>query len=387
MGVGDLEDLLLRHPGRIHADALRQRGGQDERLHRRARLTAPLGGQVEGGGLVVLPADHRPDLTGLVVDHDHRCGGALGVAQVVLDRLLGRLLQVEVDGGLHLQPALERLARAVLVDELLADPGGEVRRLGGDRRRPHLVSGGHGHAHGVAVVHRPQMALLQHLIEHDIAPVQRRLGVRDRVVAARALDDAGQHRRLGRIERLGAGHHRALDLLATAGVVPPEVGARGALDAVRAVAVVDRVEVLGEDLVLGPLAREVVGQRRLAELLEDGALGLRLHRVLDELLGDRRAALRRALLDHVLEERAPHRLEVDAGVLVEALVLDGDHRELHDRRNLLGVDQDPMLVVGQHADRASVHVGHVGVLGLLVLLAVLQGGQVGGDRHHHPEEG
>ena len=70
-----------------------------------------------------------------------------------------------------------------------------------------------------------------------------------------------------------------------------EVHARGRLDPVGAVAEVDRVQVLGEDLLLGPLAREVVGERRLAQLLEDGAVALRLERVLDELLGDRRGAL------------------------------------------------------------------------------------------------
>ena len=51
-------------------------------------------------------------------------------------------------------------------------------------------------------------------------------------------------------------------------VVGAEVRARGRLDAVGAVAEVDRVQVLGEDLLLGPLARQVVGERGLAQLLE-----------------------------------------------------------------------------------------------------------------------
>src|SRR3712207_7559074 len=43
---------------------------------------------------------------------------------------------------------------------------------------------------------------------------------------------------------------------------------RRRLDAVGAVAEVDRVQVLGEDLLLRPLVAEVEGERGLAELLE-----------------------------------------------------------------------------------------------------------------------
>ena len=76
-------------------------------------------------------------------------------------------------------------------------------------------------------------------------------------------------------------------------MVPAEVGLGRRLDPVGALAEVDLVEVLGEDLVLRPLALELVGERGLAELLEHGAAALRAQRVLDELLGDRRGALGR----------------------------------------------------------------------------------------------
>src|SRR6476646_3741354 len=71
---------------------------------------------------------------------------------------------------------------------------------------------------------------------------------------------------------------------AAAVVLDAEVRARGRLDPVRAVAEVDRVQVLGEDLLLRPLAREVEGQRGLACLLEDRALVLRGEGRLHELL-------------------------------------------------------------------------------------------------------
>ena len=95
---------------------------------------------------------------------------------------------------------------------------------------------------------------------------------------------------------------------------------------------------------------EVVGQRRLAQLLEDRAAALGLQRVLDELLGDRRARPGRARCwSDVLDERAR---DARAGrrreLLVEALVLDRDDRVLaSSARSALVADEDPALVGGQ----------------------------------------
>src|SRR3712207_8017243 len=58
-------------------------------------------------------------------------------------------------------------------------------------------------------------------------------------------------------------------------------------DPVGAVAEVDRVQVVAEDPLLGPLPGEVVGERRLLELLEERAPILRREGVLHELLRDR----------------------------------------------------------------------------------------------------
>jgi hypothetical protein len=99
-------------------------------------------------------------------------------------------------------------------------------------------------------------------------------------------------------------------------------------------------------------------------------------RVLDELLGDGRAALDGLAVQHVLHERAADAADVDAGVLVEAAILDGDDRVAHVRRDVAVVDEDAALVVGQHAERLAVGVLEHRVLGVLVLLAVLEVGQV-----------
>ena len=141
----------------------------------------------------------------------------------------------------------------------------------------------------VLVVLRPgDVALPEHLLEHEVAALRGRLRVRDRVVAVRRGDDrrraAPTRPGSSRAAQWSSGLPQPVEVAA-------EVGPCGGLDPVGAVAEVDRVQVLGEDLLLRPLAREVVRQRGLAELLEDRPVVLRLQRVLDELLGDRGAAL------------------------------------------------------------------------------------------------
>jgi hypothetical protein len=72
-----------------------------------------------------------------------------------------------------------------------------------------------------------------------------------------------------------------------------EVDPRGGFDPVGAVAEVDRVQVLLEDLSLSPLTREVIGERRFTQFLKDRAVVLLGERVLYKLLRDRRRALGR----------------------------------------------------------------------------------------------
>ena len=134
-----------------------------------------------------------------------------------------------------------------------------------------------------------------------------------RVVERRAADDRGEE------GALGGGQLR--DVLV-------EVGLRRGLDAVRAAAVVDGVEVVLEDLVLGLLLVDLERDEDLAGLARQRAVGGE-EVVLDVLLGDRRAALGRlAALDrHPDRPRDAGRR--DAVVLVEVLVLRREHRLLH----------------------------------------------------------
>src|SRR4029077_19317487 len=93
---------------------------------------------------------------------------------------------------------------------------------------------------------------------------------------------------------------------------------------------VDGVEVCGQDPVLRPALLELPGESCLGQLARDRLLAREI-RVLDELLGDRRTALHRAAVRDVGPDRAGHAAEVDAAVLVEALVLDRNDRVLHPR--------------------------------------------------------
>ena len=84
--------------------------------------------EVERALLEVGAADHRPHAAGLVVDRDQRRARA-DAAEARRDRLLGRLLELEVERRADLQAAAERVTAAVAVDELLLDPRGEVGRV------------------------------------------------------------------------------------------------------------------------------------------------------------------------------------------------------------------------------------------------------------------
>ena len=228
------------------------------------------------------------------------------IRQPGLDRVVGRLLEPRVDRGLDAQAALERALRSLLpaaelVDDLLLDPGREVRvvrvllREGQEVARREVL--------GLRlVVQRPrQVPLLEQAQQDEVAPLLRRHGMLHRVIRGRRRDHAGQQRRLVREQ-----HRRAprLTLLAALVVVVLEVRARGRLDPVGAVAVVDRVQVVAEDLFLRPPAIEVVGERRLAQLLEHRALVLGGKRNFYELLRDRRGALDGLLLLDVLRRAA-----------------------------------------------------------------------------------
>jgi len=119
------------------------------------------------------------------------------------------------------------------------------------------------------------------------------------------------------------------------------------------VAVVDVVQVGGEDPVLRPGPRELDGETRLDDLSLQRPLAREIE-IANELLRDRRPALDDVAGADVGDEGTddPHR--IDATVPVEAPVLDRDGRRGHPRTDLVARDSRPVLDRRQDPDQLAV---------------------------------
>lgn len=195
------------------------------------------------------------------------------------------------------------------------------------------------------------------------------------VVLARRLEQRGQ-----------VGALRDVELLDVHAVV----GLCGGLDAVGAAAVVAGVDVAGEDVVLAEL---VVHLERDDDLLELAGNRLLLAQVvvLDVLLGDRRTTLL-AAAHHRVEDAARGTHQVDAGVVVEVLVLGGDEGAL----DVLGyAAQRDVLAVAQTGTRHDLAIGVLVDIALELGFVVplgdvhvqIQADEAEDAQQAHPEEG
>src|SRR5262249_37800978 len=91
----------------------------------------------------------------------------------------------------------------------------------------------------------------------------------------------------------------------------------------------------------------------LLDLALEGALAADVE-VADELLGDRRAALDDLARADVLPERTRNALVVDAAVLVEAAILDGDRGLGKPRAHVVQGDRLAVALRRDRAEQASV---------------------------------
>ncbi len=366
-GAGRLVLAVGAHPG------LERRRG-DEGLEGRAALEALLAAhgvahRVVVGGLALLQVlaplrtalRHRDDVAGRRLEHgDHRHRRVTGV-EVVGDRLLRLLLDLRIDGQPDRQATAVQVVLALVV--VRAQPAGLVQqhpfgvvahervlRVGAvEPVLDHLAGveglglGGGGLLVGDHAVERRLGILgkLQHPVDHVVAALDRQPRILHRVGGHRVADQTGQHRRLrqGQLRRRDA-----------------EVVPGGRAHAVGAIPVVADVEIALQDLILGELLLQRHREPHLTDLARHGVLGggvaggrvvvgvrlLQLQHA-DVLLGDGRAALGDALggADQCTQG-AGH---VDGTVLVEPVVLDGDLRLTHDRRDVLELGVDPVLLV------------------------------------------
>ena len=370
--VAEVDRLRRGVEARRRRDALAQRGREHERLERRAGLADTLDGEVELALAVVVAADHRPHRAVPRVDRDERRGRAVGLGQPLRDRLARLRLQGEVDRRLHLQAAAEHLGRAVLVDQLLLDVVDEVLRGPLDAAQADVVRVRQGRVVRLHELGERDLSLLEHRVEHGLAPEPGGARVRHRVVAARVGGDPGEERGLRDRQLLRA---------------VAEVGEGSLLDAVGAVPEVDRVQVLLQDPLLRPVLRalELPGEGGLAHLPGDRLL-VAFERVLDELLRDRRAPLDDLLLADVGDERPGDAADVDAVVLPEAAVLDRDDRVPHRVGDLVVVDERARLGAAEDGeDPLARRVVDVAVDLVVELPAGVELRDLAGDRPDHAE--
>ena len=166
-----------------------------------------------------------------------------------------------------------------------------------------------------------------HAPQHVLLALARALRIRNRVVGGRRFWQAGEHgglREAQLVERLA------------------EVDLRGGGETVGALPEVDLVDVELEDLVLAQVVLDLEREQRLVELARQRLLGGE-EEIARHLHGDRARALAAAALREVGVGGARDAQIVDAGVLVEALVLGREDRLLQLLGHLLDRNQQAAL--------------------------------------------
>jgi hypothetical protein len=251
------------------------------------------------------------------------------VAVVVFDHagaqgLVGRLLVLAPDRGVHAQPAYV-CGVAVLLEDRGARHLGDVVRLEGERLplvrvEPQRL----GHRLLVLVIGEP--AHVAHATQHVLLALLGPLRVHEGVLARRRLRQPGEQGCFG-----GRELRKVL----------PEIDVGGRPEAVGALPQEYLVDVELENLVLGEVRLDLECEQHLRQLACEGLFpgqeegAGHLHR-------DGAGTLAPAL--EVGRGGAHHPHVVDAAMLVEPIVLGGEDRGLHDLRHVLDLDYGALLL-------------------------------------------
>ncbi|MGC4084080.1 MAG: hypothetical protein QM736_18710 [Vicinamibacterales bacterium] len=302
--------------------------------------------------LVVRPAaDHREDLAGARVERDQRGFGLalplparqqlIDVREAVADRILRDTLQVQVERRVHVDRLVvgRRQPRIAFV-ERLRDVVDEIRRFRFERALDH---GQRFLLRGFRLLDADE-AGIGHRADDHVAPVVATRGVVERRERRRRLDDPGDCRCFGNRE--------VRDILAEE--EPRRF--RDADDRERA-ALPERhgVQVHLEDLVLRRLARQDQRDPHLENLAARGAftcllqrppLELRQEHVVYELLGERARRRDAAVARDAVDDGAGEANRIDARMVVEAPVFDGQHRVDDVWRQRTERDRSSLLTLG-----------------------------------------
>ncbi len=175
------------------------------------------------------------------------------------------------------------------------------------------------------------VAVFHHAIDHVIAPRDRFVAVAERIVVVRPFGQRGEVGGFGN----GQFVHRLV-----------EIKKRSRGDAVGAEPEINLIEIEFENLVLRIGAFDAQRQQRFLDLARDRHF-VGEQEILGHLLGDGRGALRPAAtaeILHIKQRRAGNAVHVDAGMLIEVLVLCRDKGVGHELRDRLNGQIEPPLI-------------------------------------------
>ena len=250
---------------------------------------------------------------------------------------LGLVLQQRVERAEDHQARLGEVFFLVVAAQLAAHQVEKRRVVAralpaglGDAERPRAGASG--------VVDRDH-ALRRQQLEHQVAALERALRVPARVVVGRPADDRDHERDLVKVQ--------LRERLAEIELARETEAVHGALAVLPEV---DLVDVGVHDVRLLEARLENDGHHRLLDLAAQRAPAVE-EVVLDELLGQRAAALLDLARADVGEKRAQDRRQIDAVMLIELAVLDGLERLRKHRRHLVRRDDDAVLAV--HGEDAA----------------------------------
>ncbi len=294
-------------------------------FERRARLTVRLPSAIE----LVLQrkmraADHRHDLAGRWADRNKR--SLIRTNPLRLSRCnspvhgaLSDIFHLRIDRRVDLQAAFVRRSSAERLFELVHNVSGKPRiavALQAFGPKPAQLQ-----RRGVRVVslRLRDVAAFDHPVQHVPLAHARERKIYVRRIDRRRGDQPGKHRGLTERQRIGAA---------------TEIGMRGSVDAVRARSEIDQVEIAFEYLVLGVVPLDFHGKQRFLNLARDRLL-IGVKKRARQLLRDRRGALLDPVVRQVRDAGAHDAEEIDAMVRVEIMILVGDERVTHHRRNLI----------------------------------------------------
>ncbi len=248
---------------------------------------------------------------GLPLELAVRVHARFDLVELRLERLLGRLLHVEVERRVDPQALLVEIAAEAWLEEGRTQPLDEVRRhvavARAARRQDQRIR------LPELVVLGAQESLIPHQIQHGVATPHGPVRMRAGIVCPWSLRQSRQGRGLR-------------DVQVARGFAEEHL--RGRLDAGNVRAQADLIQIQLEDRVLREGALELDGHARFTKLAGDLLLAAQMlgEDVPRQLHRDRREPLRIMQRRHVGFERTEDPPVVDTMVLVEAFVFDGDKR-------------------------------------------------------------